>query len=256
MILVYVSKTTQQEITFSSLNKTIQNDIINILNHRPVREYYTKRVFREDINFYVATRQNRQPELMHSFYNVNTEMPTKIIIHGWLDNISRVWPNKLTNAYLNKGDYQIILLDWNDYAFTTYSDAANNAKQIGQILGQYLVESRINLDHVHVVGHSLGSQVAGFAGKKVFRMTGRKIYRISALDAPGPLFEGRPEEERLCDKDAQFVDATHTDIGICGFSSSFAMVDFYPNGGSAIQPGCPRLTGDKGIIYPYAIATG
>lgn len=99
----------------------------------------------------------------------------------------------------------------------------------------------IPLKKFHILGHSLGAHVAGFAGKEVFRRLGKKIGRVTGLDAAGPLFEMPvpvDEDTRLSKRDAEFVDCVHTDGGIFGMTKAIAHVDFYPNGGVPRQPGC------------------
>lgn len=39
--------------------------------------------------------------------------------------------------------------------------------------------------------------------------------------------------------DARFVDVIHTDGGLYGIPISSGTVDFWPNGGVTLQPGCP-----------------
>lgn len=65
-----------------------------------------------------------------------------------------------------------------------------------------------------------------------------------ALDAAGPLFEfpvKMPENRRLTNTDAQFVDSIHTNVGFFGFLSPFADADFYVNNGGPVQPGCVNV---------------
>lgn len=91
-----------------------------------------------------------------------------------------------------------------------------------------------------MIGHSLGGQVAGFAGQKVIKLTGSQIRQITGLDAAGPLFEVPkvPRNSRLSNDDAIVVDAIHTDGGVFGFKEPLGTIDFFPNGGVPVQPGC------------------
>lgn len=59
-----------------------------------------------------------------------------------------------------------------------------------------------------MIGHSLGAQVAGYAGQKL----DGKVGRITGLDPAGPMFEHLPPSVRLDPTDAQFVDVIHTNI--------------------------------------------
>lgn len=42
----------------------------------------------------------------------------------------------------------------------------------------------------------------------------------------------------LTTTDAEFVDVIHTDGGVFGFPVALGHVDFFPNGGFPLQPGC------------------
>ncbi|KAL1470996.1 hypothetical protein MTO96_023915 [Rhipicephalus appendiculatus] len=98
-------------------------------------------------------------------------------------------------------------------------------------------------DRFHVLGHSLGSHIAGYAGQKL-----RFLGRITGLDPAEPFFEGMSPLVRLDPSDAMFVDAIHTDgkrftvplpTGL-GMIDPVAHIDFYPNGG-VTQPGCEKV---------------
>lgn len=106
-------------------------------------------------------------------------------------------------------------------------------------------------DVQHFTGHSLGSQLTGFIGKAFYKLTGKKIGRITALDPAGPAFDNSEVncDSRLCENDAEFVDVIHTDIQLYGYTSPMGHVDFYPNGGRH-QPGCPSREVDGKITNP------
>ena len=70
-----------------------------------------------------------------------------------------------------------------------------------------------SVEDVHIIGHSLGSQIAGYAGEKIQKLTDQKIGRISGLDPAAPLFEDMPTFVRLDPSDALFVDVIHSDAG-------------------------------------------
>jgi Lipase len=46
---------------------------------------------------------------------------------------------------------------------------------------------------------------------------------------------------QLDKSDADFVDVIHTCGGFLGFARPLGHVDFYPNGGSFVQPGCANV---------------
>lgn len=62
--------------------------------------------------------------------------------------------------------------------------------------------------------------------------------RISALDPAFPPFY--PSTFHISHKDAVMVDVIHTDAWLYGAPVSTGTVDFWPNGGKTLQPGCPK----------------
>lgn len=56
---------------------------------------------------------------------------TVLYIHGYLETQANESINVVVNAYLQRGDHNIILLDWSDLAEGNYFlDAIPNAKQV------------------------------------------------------------------------------------------------------------------------------
>lgn len=112
----------------------------------------------------------------------------------------------------------------------------------------------LKLSNVHVVSHSLGSQLAGVLGRSIIKKTnGRlRLKRITGLDPAFPLFYPGLIGGHLSAKDAEMVDVIHTDGWIYGAPISTGTVDFWPNGGKFLsQPGCPqrnfRLLSDEDL---------
>ncbi|KAI4461676.1 lipase [Holotrichia oblita] len=171
--------------------------------------------------------------------NIKANVPTKIFIHGWNSNLQGNWYNAFRDEYFNKGEYNIIYVDWFIPGSKEYTVSAANVKPVGHYIGDLIVASKINLEKVHLIGKSLGSHVASWTGKRVQELTGSKLNRITGLDPASPKFDNAllPENERLNKTDADFVDVIHTDAGYYGFETPIGTVDFYPNGG-ALQPGC------------------
>ena len=111
-----------------------------------------------------------------------------------------------------------------------YSDESKNFDFIFKItyLYAYLffqIYKNAKLQDFHIVGHSLGAHIAGYAGEKLISMNREagKLGRITALDPAQPLFQNTPEFVRLDPGDADFVDVIHTDAksilmgGLCNF---------------------------------------
>ncbi|KAJ8934543.1 hypothetical protein NQ314_013284 [Rhamnusium bicolor] len=115
---------------------------------------------------------------------------------------------------------------------------------MGKIIANLILDLNrnysVSLDNILLVGHSLGGQITGFVGKNIYKLSGKKLPRIIALDPAGPLFSQRPDDKRLNKNDANIVEVIHTDGGTFGFKDSCGTIDFFPNGGRS-QPGCKRI---------------
>lgn len=61
---------------------------------------------------------------------------------------------------------------------------------------------------------------------------------FTGLDPALPLYNFQTKKQRLSPSDAAFVDVIHTDGGILGLPFPMGHVDFFPNGGVGLQPGC------------------
>lgn len=173
---------------------------------------------------------------------IRPEQPFKLIIHGWTDCADSDWYDYFKNEYLSKGDYNVIMVDWSKPASALYPLSAVYTTDVGKYVGELIVDLHktynISLTNVHLIGHSLGAHISGYAGKYVKEQTGIQIGRITALDPAGPLFLLSGCNKRLCKTDAEFLDVIHTDGGKLGYNGAIGHADFYPNGGTAPQKGC------------------
>lgn len=172
---------------------------------------------------------------------VKANLPTVIYIHGFAEYGLGLSGKHIENAYLAlKEDYNIFLVDWGDLcAFPWYPQATIHTKLVGQYLGKFISfyndTGELPISKIHVIGFSLGAHLAGFIGKYLIEHSYEKLPRITGLDPAFPLFAN---SERISKEDADFVDVIHTDAGRIGLGVSIGHADFYPNGGSLVQPGC------------------
>jgi len=130
-----------------------------------------------------------------------------------------------------------------DYPFIAEIQVPKAGKNLGELVDLIVSQTGAAISSFHLVGHSLGSHVVGWAGSTV---NGR-ISRITGLDPAGPFYFLNNTENRLDPSDADFVDIIHTDGGhLYGGQLAFfeptGHVDFYPNGGKD-QPGCISVLG-------------
>ncbi|KAI8793131.1 pancreatic lipase-related protein 2 [Biomphalaria glabrata] len=168
--------------------------------------------------------------------------PVKIIVHGFLQAVTPDdWLSAIKNELLIEGDYNVIIVDWSKGNKPPYTQATANTRVVGAqiaLLIHKLVESSgIKNSDVHIIGHSLGSHIAGYAGERL-----DELGRITGLDPAGPQFENTDIRVRLDPSDAMFVDVIHTDgrpLLFLGFGTLQPMghYDFYPNLGHDM-PGC------------------
>uniref|UniRef100_A0A8C9QDV6 Lipase member H n=1 Tax=Spermophilus dauricus TaxID=99837 RepID=A0A8C9QDV6_SPEDA len=175
-----------------------------------------------------------------AFGNLNVTRKTTFIIHGFRPTGSApVWMGDLVEALLSAEHMNVVVVDWNRGATTViYTHAANKTKKVAIILKEFIdqmLAEGASLDNIYMIGVSLGAHISGFVGE----MYDGQLGRITGLDPAGPLFNGRPPQDRLDPSDAQFVDVIHSDTDALGYKEPLGNIDFYPNGGLD-QPGCPQ----------------
>ncbi|XP_067624561.1 pancreatic triacylglycerol lipase-like [Eurosta solidaginis] len=171
------------------------------------------------------------------------DINTKILVHGWKSSSTSNSIQGIRNAYIDRGNVNVFAINWSDQASNIYYLApARYTVQVGRAVAQLidlLVEEKgANPQTIHLIGHSLGAHIMGYAGS----YTKYRVGRITGLDPARPAFEGIMGPENHLDvTDAEFVDVIHTCAGVLGFKRPIGAVDFYPNGGGAFQPGCNQL---------------
>lgn len=226
----------------------------SIANSYPPVNFLLSNTQKSDVQYRLINNLNDDGQLLTeetvANSKFNRDLPSKFLIHGWTTNERSVWYAPLKNAYLEKGPHNVFYIDWSIAGNKSYPVSAANSKYVGSFIADFLVASKIPFSNVHLIGHSLGSHVAGFIGKYVFHLTGKKIGRITATDPSFPMFE-HPlvgKNLRLSSDDAEFVDVIHTDSGHYGFVKPLGHADFYPNGG-VFQPDCPSLEEDDNCSH-------
>ncbi|KAB0403305.1 hypothetical protein E2I00_000940 [Balaenoptera physalus] len=145
--------------------------------------------------------------------NLNVTKKTIFTVHGFRPTGSPpVWMEDLVEGLLSVDDMNVVVVDWNQGATTViYNHASRKTRKVAIVLKEFIdqmLAEGASLDDIYMIGVSLGAHVAGFVGK----MYNGQLGRITGLDPAGPLFNGRPPEDRLDPGDAQFVDVIHSDI--------------------------------------------
>ncbi|XP_077987947.1 uncharacterized protein LOC144442461 [Glandiceps talaboti] len=201
--------------------------------------------------------------------------PIKFITHGFQSKGSTPWVLKIADQLLDVGDFNVIVVDWEDAAdpsppwykvgkFIEYDGASSNtrivASRVVRLLGFMLNQHGSSaINDVHLIGHSLGAQISGMVGKWARKLncdgSPCRITRVTALDPARPNFLVSSGDKRrvpgpfcVSRDDADFVDVIHTDANEnddhtggtfpqLGIYQALGHADYYPNGGNQ-QPGC------------------
>lgn len=110
---------------------------------------------------------NSASSISTSAFNGNRD--TKIICHGFLNDGDTRWMHNMKDAFLAKGNFNVIIVDWGGDELLTgsqtgYLTASANTRVVGDQIGELIKALPTARSRVHIVGHSLGSHVAGYAG--------------------------------------------------------------------------------------------
>lgn len=179
-------------------------------------------------------------------YILKTHFPFhfRISIHGWNGQTTTCSSAAIKDAYLDVGDFNVILVDWSDYSLdinylrviTEVYEIAKHLNEFTRFLHKML---QVPYEEMYLIGHSYGSHIAGVAGKMLKPSRYGVIY---ALDTAGPIHRVLGDEWRLAADDAIYVESIQTDTGLFGFrGSNLAHASFFPNWGLG-QPHCPNVT--------------
>ncbi|XP_037958821.1 phospholipase A1-like [Teleopsis dalmanni] len=180
--------------------------------------------------------------LMKSHFNAS--WPIRISIHGWNGQATTCSNAAIKDSYLAKGDFNVVLVDWSEYALNiNYVRVINEIYEISQKIMKFTKflhdTSNVKYSDMYLIGHSLGAHVAGVAGKL---LKPHKYGVIYALDTSGPIHKKLNTAWRLTPSDAIYVESIQTDLMVMGFpSASLAHASFYPNWGLR-QTHCPNAT--------------
>lgn len=125
-----------------------------------------------ETKFYLHTRRVQGEPISFDAVpaHFDPSLQTKFIIYGFIQNIHKRWVVKITEKLLNLQDMNIIVVDWSKGNNFPYTQAANNARLVGAEIAR-LIKSLVNktstsLSMIHLIGHSLGAHVAGYAGER------------------------------------------------------------------------------------------
>jgi pancreatic triacylglycerol lipase len=119
-----------------------------------------------------------------------TNKKATIIVHGWTQNAFKNWIIAMKDAILGVENTNVITVNWSQGASGSYDQSIANSQIVGidlaRLINTYVLNGILTYDGIHIIGHSLGAHVAGFAGQ----LTVLKVPRITGLDPAGPYFDG------------------------------------------------------------------
>ncbi|CAG7786734.1 unnamed protein product [Allacma fusca] len=242
------------------------------------------------IRFYVANNLSNSSSYKEIILNdtlsltnsgLMRNLPLKVLVHGFNQNLTSQFPQNVKDAYLSAEEIlnkNILIADYgalgnpstesqlNDYDyFTCYIQAALNTATAGTRIAE-LIQFIINngyaqLSDTHIIGHSLGGHVGGFAANHLQTLNnGNKAARFTALDPAAPGFRPNLLPIRpMTPDDAMCVDVIHTNQLTFGELGPTGQVDFFVNFALFLQPPCVgnlTLEGFLGETLPEVLTLG
>jgi Lipase len=107
----------------------------------------------------------------------DTRKPTVLFVFGWTRASNAPTTLLITNAYLKRGDYNILLLDWGDYTVGMYSLVQARMCKISRIYGRVLLklfDKGLSAKSFHCVGHSFGAHSCGIMGRELYQRSDKR----------------------------------------------------------------------------------
>ncbi|XP_069682917.1 endothelial lipase-like isoform X2 [Periplaneta americana] len=156
----------------------------------PICIYAQKVCPNPDVTFYLYTTEHPEPRLLDLNYpdNITSSLfmmdsPFKLLLHGYGENYTLTANSVLRSVYLSSGNYNVIVASYGALVPDgCYIHGTINLPVIANCTAQlidFLVKKmKVPLQNIHVIGFSLGAQVAGQAGNF---MTVGKLKRITDL---------------------------------------------------------------------------
>ncbi|KAG5667220.1 hypothetical protein PVAND_015211 [Polypedilum vanderplanki] len=173
---------------------------------------------------YVNTTFNYDFASLKNTNYFNMSKPTAIVNHGWIHNIHTSFYVALAEAYLSRGDFNYIAIDWSKYSRDiNYADLPPTFNDQAALIVSILIQMQtagFNLTTFHFIGHSFGAQIFGRVGYQLIQNYHFTPTRITGFDPAGPMFGNFNEwptspvallYPSLNKLNAKFVDIIHTD---------------------------------------------
>lgn len=172
-----------------------------------------------------------------------------ILLHGYGENVNNSQTTLIREKLLAIQQANILAVDYSALAPRgCYIEAVKNSRVVGKCLAQFIDllihYIKVPRSNIHLIGFSLGAQVAGVAG----HFSANKLKRITGLDpSKNLILTANNNTFRLDPTDAEFVDIISTDPTQRGILDGAGHLTFYPNFG-LYQPGCLNGTKDSNEV--------
>lgn len=86
-----------------------------------------------DVNLYLYTNSiNGLLLTENNLDQVEVNSKIVVVIHGWSGSINHTWIREITKGYLDKENYNVILVDWAKIASQLYTTALGYVDDIGK----------------------------------------------------------------------------------------------------------------------------
>uniref|UniRef100_A0A1I8ME89 Lipase domain-containing protein n=1 Tax=Musca domestica TaxID=7370 RepID=A0A1I8ME89_MUSDO len=231
---------------FSVVQDMLRNEVRALLN--PRLRYLASQQMHYDL--YTSLNPNERhilrtgdvKALRRSHFN--PKWPLRVSIHGWAGKSTSCSNAAIKDAYLSRGKFNVILVDWSDISHDiSYPRISQQFSEIAAHVGKFIrflqKETGIEWSNIYLIGHSAGGHISGLTGKL---LKPQQIGAIVALDPAGLAQLGLPADFRLAPDDAAYVESIHTDTTHLGNPSiELSHASFFPNWGQG-QPHCPNAT--------------
>lgn len=148
------------------MSKTFVNN-----NHKPINQ--NSRIQNKAAVFDVL---NGPAILRHPRFNASFQ--TVLYIHGWQESPGEESSQRIVSAYLERGGYNTIVMNWEKMAGIMYPKAMMSIAQLGNHVADGLLamfHDGLPVDTFHIVGHSLGAQLSGHIGRNIITKSRGKI---------------------------------------------------------------------------------
>lgn len=122
-------------------------------------------------------------------------MPTVIYAHGFKEKYEHESVQTVRNAYLKRGGWNVIVINYAIFADGCYMEEATPRLQMtGFEVAKYLkqfIDAGYPSNKIHLIGHSMGGQLVGLIARQLKAISNKEyvIDRVTGLDPAGPGFD-------------------------------------------------------------------